>query len=140
MIGPDMNNRLLRTTAVAAAPVAAILLTAAPSVPASASSVQPVPAVVQAAQLTCSASMTNRQPADYTSTGVKVSTVAFAHIKTVAHYRTVTHPKYGTADSAGQRTIWYYISGATPGYRVVVDVYVSQNGRNGSCSTSFTPH
>jgi hypothetical protein len=58
----------------------------------------------------------------------------------VAHHKTVTHPKYGTADGSGKRTVWYYISGATPGYRVVVDVYVSRNGRKGSCSTSFTPH
>ena len=135
-----MNKLLLSATAVAAAPVTALLLTAALSVPASASSAQPASAVVQAARLACSASMTNSHPADYTSTGVKVSTAAFAHIETVAHYKTVTHPKYGTANSAGKQTIWYYISGATPGYRVVVDVYVSRNGRKGSCSTSFTPH
>ena len=135
-----MNNRLLSATAVAATPVAAVVLTVALSVPASASSAQPAQAVVQAGQLTCSASMTNSHPADYTSTGVKVSTAAFAHIETVAHYKTVTHPKYGTANSAGKKTVWYYISGATPGYRVVVDVYVSRNGWKGSCSTSFTPH
>jgi hypothetical protein len=135
-----MSYRLLSGTAVAVTPVAAFLLTAALSVPASASSVRPAPAVVQAARLTCSASMTNSRPADYTSTGVNVSTTAFARIETVAHYRTVTHPKYATANGAGKQTVGYYISGATPGYRVVVDVYVSRNGRNGSCSTSFTPH
>jgi hypothetical protein len=135
-----MSNRLLSGTTVAAIPVAAFLLTAALSVPASATSERPAPAVVQAARLTCIASMTNSHPADYTSTGVKVSTTAFARIETVAHYKTVTHPKYATANGAGKQTVWYYISGATPGYRVVVDVYVSRNGRNGSCSTSFTPH
>jgi hypothetical protein len=135
-----MNNRMLNATAVAATPVAAFVLTAALSVPASASPARPASAVVQAARLTCSASMTDTHPADYTSTGVKVSTTAFARIETVAHYKTVTHPKYATANGVGKQTIWYYISGATPGYRVVVDVYVSRNGRNGSCSTSFTPH
>jgi hypothetical protein len=135
-----MSNRLLSGTAVAATPVAAFLLTAALSVPASASSAQSAPAAVQAARLTCSASMTNSHPTDYTSTGVNVNTTAFARIETVAHYKTVTHPKYATANGAGKQTIWYYISGATPGYRVVVDVYVSRNGRKGSCSTSFTPH
>ena len=135
-----MNNRLLNATAVAATPVAAFLVMAALSVPASASSAQPASAVAQAARLTCSASMTNSHPADYTSTGVKISTTAFARIETVAHYKTVTHPKYATDNGTGKQTVWYYISGATPGYRVVVDVYVSRNGRKGSCSTSFTPH
>jgi hypothetical protein len=83
--------------------------------------------------------MTSSRPHDYTSTGVKVSTVPFARIKTVAHYRTVTHRKYRTANAHGRRTVWYYISGATPGYRVVVDVYVSRRHRTGSCSTSFRP-
>jgi hypothetical protein len=92
------------------------------------------------ASLRCQASMTNGHPADYTSTGVKVRTVPYAGIKTVAHYRTVNHPKRSNADSQGRRTIWYYISGATPGYRVVVDVYVWRHHRKGSCSTSFTPH
>jgi hypothetical protein len=135
-----MNNRLLSVTTVAAIPVAGLMLSAALSAPASASPVRPTAAVVQAARLTCGASMTDSHPADYTSTGVKVSTAAFARIKTVAHYKTVTHPKHGTANGSGKRTVWYYISGATPGYRVVVDVYVSRNGRKGSCSTSFTPH
>lgn len=135
-----MSNRLLSGTAVAATPVAAFLLTAALSVPASASSAQPASAVVQAARLTCTASMTNTHPADYTYTGITVSTTARAVIETVAHYKTVTHPKYATANGAGKQTVRYYISGATPGYRVVVDVYVSRNGRKGSCSTSFTPH
>jgi hypothetical protein len=108
--------------------------------PASASPARPAPAVPQAAGLTCSASMTNSHPADYTSTGVKVGTSARADIETVAHYKTVTHRKYATAGSSGKKTVWYYISGATPGYRVVVDVYVSRDGRTRSCSTSFTPH
>jgi hypothetical protein len=101
---------------------------------------RPLAISAPASSLACHASMTNSHPRDYTSTGVKVRTVPYAHIKTVAHYRTVNHPKHGTANARGQRTIWYYISGATPGYRVVVDVYVSRHHRTGSCSTSFTPH
>jgi hypothetical protein len=92
------------------------------------------------AALPCHASMTNAHPADFTSTGVKVRTVAYAHIKTVAHYRTTNHPKYRRANAEGHRTVWYYVSGATPGYRVVVDVYVSRHHRTGSCQTAFTPH
>jgi hypothetical protein len=71
---------------------------------------------------------------------VPLSGAAYADIEAVARYRTVTHRKYRTANSAGKYTVWYYISGATPGYRVVVDVYVSRDGRKGSCSTAFTPH
>jgi hypothetical protein len=121
--------------ALGVATVTALALSGALSMPASAS-----PAVAPVGRVSCSASMTNGQPADYTSTGVQVRTVAAADIETVAHYKTVTHPKYGTAGSSGRGTIWYYISGATPGYRVVVDVYVSRDGRRGSCSTFFTPH
>jgi hypothetical protein len=32
-----------------------------------------------------------------------------------AHYETVTHPEYGTANGPGKKTVWYYINGATPG-------------------------
>jgi hypothetical protein len=130
-----MKKHIFHAAAVVATLVTALLVTAPLSMPASAS-----PSVTQATRLTCSASMTNSRPADYTSTGVKVRTAAYADIETVAHYKTVTHPKYRTANGAGQQTVWYYISGATPGYRVVVDVYVSRNGSKGSCSTSFTPH
>ncbi len=130
-----MKKYIYRATVIAATAVTSLLTIAALSAPASAS-----PSVTQATGLTCSASMTNSHPADYTSTGVNVRTAAYADIETVAHYRTVTHPKYRTANGAGRQTVWYYISGATPGYRVVVDVYVSRDGSKGSCSTSFTPH
>jgi hypothetical protein len=129
-----MKKHTYRVSAVVATPVTALLVTAALSVPASASA-----SATQAGRLICSASMTNNHPEDYTSTGVKVRTAAYADIETVAHYKTVTHPKYRSANGAGQQTVWYYISGATPGYRVVVDVYVSRDGNKGSCSTSFTP-
>ena len=34
-------------------------------------------------------------------------------------------------------SIAYYISGATPGYKVVVSVHVVHDGRSGNCSTWF---
>lgn len=37
-------------------------------------------------------------------------------------------------------SISYYISGATPGYKVKVSVSVKSGARRGSCATSFTPH
>jgi hypothetical protein len=58
---------------------------------------------------------------------------------TVAHYRTVNRAYYRIADSGGQATIDYYVSGATPGYKVVVDVTVVGGHQANSCSTSFTP-
>jgi hypothetical protein len=134
-VKPILRGACARLAAV----TGALVLAAAPSAALAASSAPAVRAAPGVGRLACGAAMTNRHPRDFTSTGVKVRTVAFAHIRTVAHYRTVNHPKHGTASSRGRRTIWYYISGATPGYRVVVDVYVSRRGRTGRCQTWFTP-
>jgi hypothetical protein len=128
----DVRKTMRLTTAVLIPAVALGLGLVAPSASATART--------PARALPCHASMTNSSPADYTSTGVKVRTVPFAHIKTAAHYRTTTHVKHRVANAHGRRIVWYYISGATPGYRVVVDVYVSHHHRTGSCRTSFTPH
>jgi hypothetical protein len=120
--------------ALAAVPAAAALALALTAAPASAAPAAP------AAGLRCHASMTNSRPADYTSTGVRVRTVAYARATTIAHYRTTNHKKSRKTGSQGRKTIWYYISSATPGFRVVVDVYVSRGSRKGKCSTSFVPH
>jgi hypothetical protein len=130
-----MRPYLTRAAAVAAAPALALLVAVVASAPPAAAGTTSA-----TAKLRCDASMTNRHPADYTSTGIKVHTAAHAHIRTVAHYKTVDHAKYATANANGRRTVWYYISGATPGYRVVVDVYVHIGSRHNSCATSFTPH
>lgn len=92
-----------------------------------------------AAKLSCRASMSNARPKDYTTTYVDVSTAARAHVKTVAHYKTTNTTHRGTANSKGKADIPYYISGATPGYTVKVDVTVTLGKKSGSCSTSFTP-
>jgi hypothetical protein len=91
-------------------------------------------------RLPCHASMSNAQPADYTTTDVRVRTGDNARVVTVAHYRTVNHKKVAHANGQGRATIPYYISGATPGYKVLVTVTVTRGRRYGSCSTSFTPH
>jgi hypothetical protein len=93
-----------------------------------------------ATPLACSASMSNAHPADYTSTDVRVHTGNFATVTTVAHYRTTSTTHHGTAGRKGNVSISYYISGATPGYKVKVSVSVKKGSRTGSCSTSFTPH
>jgi hypothetical protein len=97
-------------------------------------------AAADAARLPCSAAMSNARPADYTTTDVRVHTAAHAHVTTVAHYRTTSTTHHRTAGSKGNATVPYYISGATPGYKVKVSVSVVKGSRTGSCSTSFTPH
>jgi hypothetical protein len=89
--------------------------------------------------LACRASMSNPKPHDYTTDDVDVTTAAGAAITTVAHYKTTDTAKTGRADSAGKASIGYYISGATPGYRVAVSVTVTAGGHTASCATSFTP-
>jgi len=91
------------------------------------------------APLPCRASVNNAHPADYTTVRVRVRTAAKAAVTAVAHYKTVNHKETGAAGRRGRLTIPYYISGATPGYTVQVDVTVTAGSRTGNCSTSFTP-
>jgi hypothetical protein len=97
-------------------------------------------AATHVAALPCSASMSNSHPRQYTTIKVNVHTAAFAGVTTVAHYRTTNTKHHGTAGRRGNVSISYYISGATPGYKVKVSVSVVKGSRRGSCSTSFTPH
>jgi hypothetical protein len=125
---PDMKpNRL------AALPAAALALALATAGPASAGR-------ARAGPLPCRAHMSNAHPADYTTTYVRVRTADLAHVTTVAHYKTTNHKKKARAGTKGRASIPYYISGATPGYRVKVSVTVGKGSRSGHCSTSFTPH
>ncbi len=126
-----MDKRL--PTAMAAASALTLTL----GIPLASASVRPVAA--SSSGLPCHASMTNYHPRDYTSTGVKVRTAPYADIETAAHYKTTTHRKYATAGSTGRWTIWYYISGATPGYKVVVKVHVRKGSEKRTCSMWFTP-
>lgn len=120
----------------AGAAVPAIAAPAAVAAPATASAV----AAPASAALPCHASMSNNRPRDYTTTYVRVHTSAYASVTTVAHYRTTNHKKTGKAGLHGNASIGYYISGATPGYKVIVSVRVVRGDRSGSCSTSFIPH
>lgn len=93
-----------------------------------------------AATLTCRASMSDSTPNQYSNVYVNVRTAPRANVRTVAHYRTTNTAHSKRASSAGRASIRYYISSATAGYRVRVDVTVTKNGHSRSCSTSFTPH
>lgn len=97
-------------------------------------------AATRVTALPCTASMSNSHPRDYTTIKVNVHTASFARVTTVAHYRTTNTTHHGTSGRRGNVSISYYISGATPGYRVKVSVSVVKGARHGSCSTSFTPH
>jgi hypothetical protein len=74
-----------------------------------------------------------------TTTDVKVRTTAGTEVFTVAHYKTVNRAYFRVAGSGRRATVGYYVSGATPGYRVVVNVTVVRGHQANSCSTSFTP-
>jgi hypothetical protein len=113
--------------------------TTQPAPPADTSSPPPVHHRRPSRPLSCSASVANRHPADYTTDYVQVTTASFANVTTVAQYRTTSTQHTAQADASGQASIAYYISGATPGYQVNVDVTVSRGDRHGSCSTWFTP-
>jgi hypothetical protein len=105
--------------------------------------VPPAPAPSKPARhsgsLPCTASVSNSSPADYSTVDIYVRTASGASVTTVAYYKTTGHQKSTTANSAGQATIAYYISRATPGYTVEVDVTASAGARSSHCSTSFTP-
>jgi hypothetical protein len=83
--------------------------------------------------------MSNPSPFKYTTTDVMVSSWGNVGVTTVAHYKTTDRTHVGTTNSSGKATIAYYISDATAGFRVVVNVTVHKQGRTGSCWTSFTP-
>lgn len=92
-----------------------------------------------ATPLPCRASVSNAHPRDYTTVKVYVTTAARASVTTTAHYRTTNTTHHATASATGHATVPYYISRATPGYRVAVSVRTVLGSRSGSCSTSFTP-
>lgn len=132
-----MKRYIAGTLVALAAPVAGAVLAAAPATAAGAA-----PAVGTAATtaLRCHASMSNNRPKDYTTIYVNVSTVKSASVTTVAHYKTVNRKHTGKANAKGNASIRYYISGATPRYRVNVSVTVTSGRSRGTCSTSFIPH
>ncbi|HEY7324858.1 MAG TPA: hypothetical protein VH520_08525 [Streptosporangiaceae bacterium] len=102
----------------------------------------PAPAPAKAGTssgMSCSASVSTSSPADYSTVDVTVRTAAGATVTTVAHYKTTSHQLTAVADASGVATVGYYISGAAPGFTVVVDVSAAAGSRSASCSTAFTP-
>jgi hypothetical protein len=89
--------------------------------------------------LTCKASMSTAKPKDHSKVDVNITTKGGASITTAAHYKTSTNTKTAKASASGQASVVYDISSATPGYKVVVDVFVKSGTSHSTCSTSFTP-
>jgi hypothetical protein len=94
--------------------------------------------VVAAAPASCTATMSNSSPADYTNDTVNItSNVPNEPVLITKHYRTTTTNDSGETDADGSASITFDDSGATLGYTVVVDVNI--NSGEATCSTSFTP-
>ena len=130
-----MKHYVRKALAALAAPAAAgAMVMASPATAAVATTAAPI------AALRCHASMSNNRPKDYTTIYVNVGTVRYAGVTTVAHYKTVNRKHTGEANAEGNAKIRYYISGATPSYRVTVSVTVTSGSSRGTCSTAFLPH
>jgi hypothetical protein len=96
------------------------------------------PRVPPTSALSCTASMSNASPAQYSTTDVLVRTAAGATVSATAHYKSTDTTHTGTADSSGNEGFAFHISRATHGFTVEVDVQVSSGGQGAACSTSFT--
>jgi hypothetical protein len=89
--------------------------------------------------LSCSASMSNSHPSDYSTVDVDVRTAPGASVMATAHYKSTDTTHSSAANGFGTASVAFAISRATPGYTVQVDVSVRNGSGSGSCSTSFTP-
>jgi hypothetical protein len=103
------------STLLASAPLASVPLLA--------------PAADAASPLMCRAHMGDATPRQYTYDRVYVRSAAFVHIT-----------KFARTNRTGHGSTNYYISSATAGYRVWVDVWLAKGVRRGHCRTSFVPH
>lgn len=99
------------------------------------------PAQAVSKPLTCRASMSDSTPKQYSNVSVRVKTgKPKAKVRTVAHYKTTKTTRFRKSNSKGLASVPYYISGSTPGFKVVVKVTVSKNGKTKKCQTSFKAH
>ena len=62
-----------------------------------------------------------------------------AEVETTAHYKSTDTVRKGLTGANGEVTLEYNIGFATIGYKVIVDVKASFNGRTATGQTSFTP-
>ncbi len=93
-----------------------------------------------------SAGVSDASPRQYTevtayakATDSSGRAVPGATVTFVWHYKTVTHTLEAITDSSGVASCTRYISGASKGYKVVINVAVSKGGGTATSATSFTP-
>lgn len=115
------------------------LRTATTGLAIAAATIIPTAAACGPPPMTCIASVSNATPKDYSRVFVYVHSLAYTALTTTAHYATTNHVKTGATNSTGNGTVYYDISRATPGYKVVVSVAAVNGSQRASCSTSFTP-
>lgn len=89
---------------------------------------------------TCRATMSDSTPSQYSNVYVNVVSGPNVAVRTTARYKTTSTVHTGRTGSTGKVGIRYYISGSTPGFRVVVSVSVTGPAGTGYCSTSFVAH
>ena len=92
------------------------------------------------------ASVSDANPAQYTSVTVYGRAldqfdrpIAGASVSFTWNYKTVSHTEIGITGSDGVVSSTRYISGATIGWYVQIDVLASWNGKTISSTTGFTP-
>jgi hypothetical protein len=92
-----------------------------------------------ATALTCRTEATPVQPVQYSHVDVEIRSAPSATATIVAHYKTTNNTHHAIIDGSGVGDTDYNISGATPGYRVVVNVTVHKGSQVGHCATYFIP-
>lgn len=123
---PSLNRRLAGVSTAALLSAATMLL--------------PIHSADAASAPTCRATMSDSTPSQYSNVYVNVTSGPNLAVRTVANYKTTSTVRLGRTGSTGRAGIKYYISGSTPGFRVVVNVTVTGPAGRGYCSTSFTAH
>lgn len=99
----------------------------------------PPPTPAPALTVSCSASVSDASPAQYSTVDVTVHTAPDSSVTATAHYKSTDTSHSTAAASSGVADIPFAISRATIGYTVRVDVTVSRGGVSNACATAFTP-
>ncbi len=106
---------------------------------------RPAPTPVPQGRVQTAAAVSNPNPSQNTDVTVygrftvDGRPVNGVQMDTVWHYRTTTPGCSGRTGPDGEASCTRYISGATRGYRVIIDVIFTYNGQRYTTQTSFTP-
>jgi hypothetical protein len=105
----------------------------------------PTPTPTPTAELNMSASASPADPCQYTTVTLSAHVsragagISGVLVEAVLHFKTTDSEKNGTTVSSGDASIDYYISGASAGYKVTVDLTASEGGHTAHAQTHFTP-